>query len=66
MLSKQFSSSNIKHMKNGNAPYAALDQQVGGRGKYELDHNIEIQNGGSVYDMNNIIIRTPRNHIKGK
>ncbi len=31
------------------------------------DHMQEIQDDGNVYDMNNIIIRTPYNHIqKGK
>jgi len=51
-------------MKDGKAPYANLDEQVGKRRVYELDHNVEIQNGGNIYDLNNIIIRTPYNHIK--
>ena len=33
---------------------------------YELDHVIELQNGGPVYDMNNLFVRTPLNHIYGK
>ncbi len=53
-------------MSHGRAPYAAKTQQVGKRIKYELDHLQEIQHGGNVYDMNNIIIRTPLNHLKGK
>ena len=48
----------------GYAPKAPTTQQSGGRVKYELDHNDEIQHGGNVYDMNNIIIRTSLNHIK--
>ena len=66
ILSKQFSTGNKKLMRSGQAPVAVYTQQVGKRFKYELDHLQEIQNGGNVYDMNNIIIRTPLNHIKGK
>lgn len=64
VLSKQFSKGNIAKMKNGNAPHAIDTEQAGKRQVYELDHNIEIQNGGNVYDLNNIIVRTPYNHIK--
>ena len=66
VLSKNFTPQNRQRMLNGRAPFASTTQQVGGRKVYELDHNQEIQNGGSVYDANNIIIRTPLNHIKGK
>ncbi|BCS88804.1 hypothetical protein PSDVSF_20460 [Pseudodesulfovibrio sediminis] len=63
VLSKQFSAGNRTIMKKGNAPYASIDEQVGGRVKYELDHVQELQHGGNVYDMNNIVIKTPFNHI---
>ena len=66
VLSKNFTPANRKRMAEGKAPFASSTQQVGGRKVYELDHNHEIQNGGSVYDFNNIVIRTPLNHIKGK
>jgi len=65
-LSRQFGADSLREMRAGRAPYAVRTQQQGGRIKYELDHNQELQNGGSVYDMNNIIIRTPLNHIMGK
>ncbi len=45
-------------MKKGYSPRAPDIEQAGGRIKYELDHNIEIQNNGNIYDLNNIIIRT--------
>ena len=64
VLSKQFPPGARTLMKDGKAPYANLNEQVGKRGVYELDHNIEIQNGGNIYDLNNIIVRTPNNHIK--
>ena len=66
VLRRQFDTADQFRMKNGYAPRAQVDQQVGGRVKYELDHNQELQNGGNVYDMNNIIIRTPLNHMRGK
>ena len=64
VLSKQFSPSNQSRMASGRAPVALDTQQVGGRKRYELDHAEELQHGGNVYDMNNIIIRTPYNHMK--
>lgn len=66
VLRRQFDTADQFRMQNGYAPRAPADQQVGGRVKYELDHNQELQNGGNVYDMNNIVIRTPLNHIRGK
>ncbi|MDQ8195653.1 RHS repeat-associated core domain-containing protein [Coraliomargarita sp. SDUM461004] len=66
VLSQQFSSANLARMQRGRAPFAITEQQVGGRAVYELDHLQEIQNAGNVYDLDNIIIRTPLNHIKGK
>lgn len=64
VISKQFDARSIGNMKNGKAPVSVFDERVGGRIKYELDHNVEIQNGGNVYDLNNIIVRTPYNHIQ--
>ncbi len=66
ILSPQFSVGNRALMARGNAPVAVKGQQVGGRFVYEIDHVKEIQDGGNVYDMNNLIIRTPLNHIRGK
>lgn len=53
-------------MWSGRASYAAVDQQAGGRGVYELDHMQPVAQGGNVYDLNNIIVRTPLNHIRGR
>lgn len=46
VLSKQFTKGNLITMSKGNAPAAPLSEQVGGRIKFELDHNHEIQDGG--------------------
>ncbi|WP_341350711.1 hypothetical protein [Vibrio gazogenes] len=36
---------------------------MGGRVKFELHHVEEIQHGGKVYDVDNIRVTTPKNHI---
>ncbi|MCP4933254.1 MAG: type VI secretion system tube protein Hcp, partial [bacterium] len=66
VLYGRFRQDNIDRMQSGRAPYSTETQQVGGRNRYELDHFQELQFGGSVYDMNNLIIRTPLNHIRGR
>jgi RHS repeat-associated protein len=62
-LSRQFGPNSLREMQAGRAPFAPPSEQVGGRIKYEIDHMTEIQDHGNVYDMNNLIIRTPVNHI---
>ncbi|MEP0207413.1 MAG: hypothetical protein ABJ370_11925 [Paracoccaceae bacterium] len=66
VLRKQFSRQNQTLMAKGKAPYAPDGQHVGKRQRYELDHVQELKKGGNVYDMNNLFIRSPLNHIKGK
>jgi RHS repeat-associated protein len=61
-LSRGFSVQNVAAMKKGYAPTAPLTQQVGGRAAYELHHITPIQNGGDVYDLDNLIVCTPRYH----
>ncbi|MCV3273462.1 hypothetical protein [Roseobacter sinensis] len=65
-LRAQFSVGNQQRMAAGKAPFAPKNQQVGKRQRYELDHVQELRKGGNVYDMNNLFIRSPLNHIKGK
>ncbi|MPX67913.1 hypothetical protein ABZS47_06680 [Moraxella catarrhalis] len=62
-VAQNFNPQNLALMRQGNAPYAIPTQQVGERKVYELDHNIEIQHGGTIYNLDNIIIRTPKDHI---
>lgn len=49
-------------MKAGNAPVAHTSQQVGGKISYELHHAKPIQHSGDVYDLDNIVVVTPRYH----
>ncbi|EII3284639.1 HNH endonuclease, partial [Vibrio alginolyticus] len=62
-LSSQFIPANLKRMKDGKAPRARFKDTVGGRRSFELHHVEEIQHGGSVYDVDNLRVNTPRNHI---
>ncbi len=66
VLTRQFGAKSIDRMKLGLAPLAHEAEWAGQRKVYELDHMEPIGKGGNIYDMNNIIIRTPYNHIRGK
>jgi hypothetical protein len=50
-------------MKKGNAPFAIPEQWSGKTGKYAIHHKTPIHDGGGVYDLNNILITTPRMHL---
>mgnify|MGYP003344552602 CR=1 FL=1 len=61
-LAKYFSTANLSRMKGGLAPVAPASQQVGARISYELHHSTPIQHGGDLYDLDNLIVVTPRYH----
>ncbi|WP_154597770.1 S-type pyocin domain-containing protein [Pseudomonas syringae] len=63
-ISQQFSQRNLQLMKAGNAPHPKLEDQIGRRTKFEIHHKDEIANGGSVYNMDNLVIMTPKQHIE--
>jgi len=65
-LASQFSASNITRMRTGRAPFTVGDQAVGARTRYELDHIQPLSQGGNVYDMDNLVIRTPLSHLYGR
>lgn len=60
----EFDKSNIWAMENGYAPKVRDKNLYSKRfGKvYNLDHIIEIQDGGYVYDLDNISILSPKAH----
>lgn len=64
VLSQNFKPSNLSLMRNGKAPFVTNTQQRGKRMRYELDHSREIQDGGSVYGLDNIRIKTPDAHVR--
>nr|WP_110632784.1 HNH endonuclease signature motif containing protein [Pseudomonas sp. CC120222-01a] len=51
------------NMRNGLAPFAPENHWVGRRMKIEIHHKHEIANGGAVYDLDNLLLMTPRVHI---
>lgn len=61
---KEFRSSSQQDMKKGWAPFAPKQQKHGGLygGRYSIDHEIELQDGGYLYDMDNMTIRSPASH----
>ena len=61
-LASQFSKQNLGRMRRGLAPRAVPGQQVGKQMSYVLHHVKPINQGGSVYDLGNIMVMTPRYH----
>jgi RHS repeat-associated protein len=61
-LSRQFSPSGQSAMTRGKAPFTVDEQSIPGRARYELHHVKPIQRGGGVYDLDNIVVATPRYH----
>ncbi|WP_341478944.1 SH3 domain-containing protein [Clostridium perfringens] len=59
---KEFSKNNISNMSKGNAPIAVEEQWLGSRSKYELHHKKPIWDGGDVYNLDNLVIVSPRYH----
>jgi hypothetical protein len=61
-LASQFSQSNVTLMQSGRAPIAPSSQHFGGRTRYELHHVTPVSRGGAEFDLNNIVVVTPRYH----
>ncbi|WP_420065101.1 S-type pyocin domain-containing protein [Pectobacterium colocasium] len=62
-LVEQFSKNNISRMKKGLSPRTITTDHAGKRRSFELHHVELISEGGDVYDIDNIRVATPRNHI---
>ncbi|MBC6975413.1 colicin [Bacillus sp. Xin] len=58
----EFSKANIKRMSAGLAPKAPKSQHYGKQTSYVLHHRNPIHNGRGVYDLDNIVISSPRMH----
>ncbi len=63
-LIEQFTQLNKIDIRDGWSPSAPLSEQVGSRKKYEIHHVMPISEGGSVYDLDNLRILTPKKHIE--
>lgn len=62
-LMSQFKRINQMEIRDGNAPFSIVPEQVGGRKRFEIHHIERIIDGGAVYDFENMRINTVRNHI---
>ncbi|WP_405119919.1 S-type pyocin domain-containing protein [Pseudomonas leptonychotis] len=62
-LAGQFSPQNITRMNDGLSPATRRQDVVGKRRVFELHHVEHIADGGAVYDVDNLRVNTPKNHI---
>jgi hypothetical protein len=63
-LFDQFSQLNKTDVRDGLAPSARPADQLGKRKKFEIHHIKPISEGGAVYDLNNLTVLTPKQHMK--
>jgi hypothetical protein len=63
-LNRQFTSLNKIDLRDGLSPSAKSSEQVGRRKKFEIHHVKPISEGGAVYDIDNLRILTPKQHIE--
>ncbi|WP_223505259.1 S-type pyocin domain-containing protein [Pseudomonas sp. GL-RE-29] len=61
---EQFSRLNKTSISHGLSPKSLQNEHVGQRRKYEIHHVIPIEKGGAVYDIDNLRILTPKQHIQ--
>ena len=60
----QFSDDSLERMRNGKAPRARLMDAAGKRISHEIHHVELISEGGEVYNVDNLRIHTPKNHVE--
>jgi hypothetical protein len=63
-LFEQFHNIDKTSIKNGLSPKPHQAEHVGKRRKYEIHHVMPIESGGAVYDIDNLRLLTPKQHIR--
>ncbi len=63
-LLDQFKPVNRGKLLNGRAPFAPRTEHNGENSRYEIHHIEHIQNGGAVYDVDNLAVMTPKRHAE--
>ncbi|UQS15814.1 S-type pyocin domain-containing protein [Pseudomonas sp. HS6] len=63
-LFEQFTPFSKFDIKNGLSPTAPRSEQVGRKTKLDIHHVVPIAEGGSVYDLDNLRVLTPKRHIE--
>jgi len=63
-LASGFKQANQTLMAGGEAPFAIQAQRQGGaaQGRYVLHHIVPIEHGGGVYDLDNLLVTSPKQH----
>lgn len=61
---QEFSAVNIERMSVGKSPFVLPEQAVGKRVSYEIHHKTPIVHEGSIYDLSNMLLSTPRAHLE--
>lgn len=51
-------------LERGVVPFAAKSEAVGARRKYEIHHKQRVADGGAVYDVDNMVILSPKFHVQ--
>lgn len=62
-VAQQVSEDNLRRMRNGNAPRARLGDAAGKRISHEIHHVEPISEGGDIYNVDNLRVYTPKNHV---
>ncbi|KAF1019239.1 MAG: Pyocin-S2 [Pseudomonas sp.] len=60
----QFNLVNQEKILNGRAPFSPRSEWRGENARYEIHHIENIQHGGSVYDVANLTVTTPKRHTE--
>ncbi|WP_420856267.1 hypothetical protein [Streptomyces malaysiense] len=63
-IAANFSPQNVTRIQNGLSPFVVQGQAYRGGFNYVLHHSTPIWDGGGVYDMDNIVVITPRLHAE--
>lgn len=63
-LSRDIGVINLRELSKTRAPYALPKDRIGRRVKLEIHHKHWIGKGGAVYDLDNLTIMTPKEHIQ--
>lgn len=63
-LSRRLGELSRMEISDKRAPLVMAADRVGKRVKYEIHHKHWISEGGAVYDLDNLVIMTPKDHIQ--
>lgn len=63
-LREQLNRPNQGNIDGGLSPFVRKTDKAGGRVRYELHHKVPVSKGGALYDVDNISVMTPKQHIE--